>query len=139
MKTEKGSAHLALLLTFIALVAITYYFIKATLPQNITAQTPPKPNIILLISDDQATPDYDIAMTKTKSLFDSNGTRFTNAFFNSDLCCPDRATFFTGQLPHNTGVWGNNAPEGGYSVFKHNTGLAVSLHNAGYTTANFGK
>ncbi len=125
--------------TVLLTLVTTLYFINHKKPSSNVAGAATQPNIILIITDDQALTDYDKAMPKTKALMDSYGTRFTNAFFTSNLCCPDRASFFSGQYPHNSGVWGNVAPNGGYSSFKHSTGLAVSLQNAGYTTANIGK
>jgi arylsulfatase A-like enzyme len=50
---------------------------------------------------------------------------------------------FTGRSPHNTGIYSNNAPEGGYQVFHQsqaeNDTLATDLQGAGYRTALMGK
>ena len=71
------------------------------------------------------------------------GATFTRYFVADSLCCPSRASIFTGRYPHDTGVWGNSGPDGGYDVFNSNANqhstLATDLHSAGYRTAMMGK
>ena len=45
------------------------------------------------------------------------GESFTNYFVTDSLCCPSRASILTGRFPHDTGVYGNSGPEGGFTVF----------------------
>jgi arylsulfatase A-like enzyme len=71
------------------------------------------------------------------------GEAFTNYFVTDSLCCPSRASILTGRFPHDTRVFDNSAPEGGYSVF-HERGeerstFATVLQRAGYRTALMGK
>ena len=63
---------------------------------------------------------------------------------NSDsLCCPSRASIFTGNFPHDTGVFQNTGPDGGFQVFydrgEDSDTFATALQSAGYRTAMMGK
>jgi arylsulfatase A-like enzyme len=42
---------------------------------------------------------------------------FTNYFVSDSLCCPSRASSFTGNYPHDTHVYTNTRPDGGFGVF----------------------
>src|SRR5512136_398806 len=98
-------------------------------------------NIVFILTDDLATnllpymPNV-LAMEK-------EGTSFVNYFVTDSLCCPSRSSIFTGKLPHNTGVFTNTRPDGGYEVFveRGNEPLtfAVALQRGGYKTAMLGK
>ena len=59
------------------------------------------------------------------------------------LCCPSRSAIFTGQYPHDNGVFTNAGNDGGYFAFnKHGDqqkSFALALHKAGYRTALMGK
>jgi N-acetylglucosamine-6-sulfatase len=72
-----------------------------------------------------------------------SGTSFSNYYVTNSLCCPSRASIFTGRYPHNTGVQTNYAPDGGYKFFHdHNheaDTFATDLQAAGYRTALMGK
>src|SRR5215211_7493588 len=73
-----------------------------------------KPNIVVLETDDQTLASMWV-MPKTQQLVGDEGVTFTRAFVNYSLCCPSRATLFTGQYAHNHGVLGNGPPAGGYT------------------------
>ncbi len=71
------------------------------------------------------------------------GLTFDNYFVSDSLCCPSRSSILTGNLPHDTGVFSNVGPDGGFHVF-HARGeerdtFAVALRRAGYRTALMGK
>lgn len=45
------------------------------------------------------------------------GLTFRNYFVSDSLCCPSRATIFTGNFPHDTGVFTNANRGGGIDAF----------------------
>ena len=55
------------------------------------------------------------------------------------LCCPSRATYYSGQYAHNHGVLWNTPPQGGYAKFNGEEALPVWLRRAGYRTIHIGK
>jgi arylsulfatase A-like enzyme len=78
------------------------------------AQTPEKPNIIFIVTDDmndyvEGLGGHPQAETPTISSLAEMGTLFTNGFANSVLCAPSRTSFMTGKVPENTGVMLNGA------------------------------
>jgi arylsulfatase A-like enzyme len=78
-------------------------------------------------------------MPKTRKLIAARGTTFDQSIVNFPLCCPSRATYYSGQYAHNHGVLWNNFPEGGYSKFNGAETLPVWLRRAGYRTIHVGK
>ncbi len=96
------------------------------------------PNVITIMTDDQ---DFRSmwAMPKTRKLLVRQGTTFTNNVVNFPLCCPSRATYYTGEYAHNHGILWNNFPEGGYYRFDGSQTLPVWLQRAGYETIHIGK
>jgi N-acetylglucosamine-6-sulfatase len=73
----------------------------------------------------------------------SEGVKFTNMTSTFPLCCPARATIQRGQYAHNTKMYGNSLPLGGWNKFKrqglHNSTMATWLNRSGYQTGLFGK
>jgi N-acetylglucosamine-6-sulfatase len=71
------------------------------------------------------------------------GATFTRYFVTDSLCCPSRASIFTGLLPHDSGIFTNVPPDGGYDAFVarglESKTFAVALQRAGYRTAMLGK
>ncbi|HVD58991.1 MAG TPA: sulfatase [Thermoleophilaceae bacterium] len=97
-----------------------------------------KPNIVVLMTDDQ-TLDSMSVMPQTQRLLGKKGTTFTRNFVNYSLCCPSRATLYTGQYAHNHGVLGNGPPVGGYTRLDTSNWLPLWLQAAGYRTMHVGK
>jgi N-acetylglucosamine-6-sulfatase len=94
------------------------------------------PNVVLIVTDDQTLSSYrPEVMPDTARLLEGTGTRFTNAFVTTPLCCPSRATLLTGQYAHNHRVMRN---EYGQLAEKANT-LPVWLQEAGYRTIHVGR
>jgi N-acetylglucosamine-6-sulfatase len=97
-----------------------------------------RPNILVVMTDDQAAADV-ATMPNVRRLLAAKGTTFANAVDSFPLCCPSRATFITGQYAHNHGVIGNFYPYGWYGM-KHRRNILPSwLQDAGYRTALIGK
>jgi N-acetylglucosamine-6-sulfatase len=97
-----------------------------------------KPNIVVLMTDDQTLASMSV-MPKTRELIGDRGTTFTRSFAEYSLCCPSRATLFTGQYAHNHGVLSNGLPTGGYSRLDKSNWLPLWLQAAGYRTMHVGK
>ncbi|MFA5830399.1 MAG: LamG-like jellyroll fold domain-containing protein [Candidatus Paceibacterota bacterium] len=101
-----------------------------------------RPNIVVIMTDDQDDTGSMAIMPKTKQLLIDQGITFKNSFVDFPLCCPSRASFLTSQYAHNSGVMGNDLPnDGGYLKLLPtdvNT-LPVWLEDAGYNTALIGK
>ena len=112
--------------------------IAATLVLVAAPAASAKPNIVVLMSDDQ-TLDSMSVMPRTQGLLGAEGTTFTRAFVNYSLCCPSRATLYTGQYAHNHGVLGNGPPAGGYTRLDKSNWLPLWLQAAGYRTMHVGK
>ena len=102
------------------------------------------PNLVAILVDDldeTGTPYWD-AMPQTRALLADQGLVFENAFVTDPVCCPSRAANLTGRYPHNTGVFDNSPPDGGYQVFAagpQNDTIATRLQSKGYATSFFGK
>jgi N-acetylglucosamine-6-sulfatase len=97
-----------------------------------------RPNIVVIMSDDQTMEETRV-MPQTRNLIGSMGTTFTKNAVTYALCCPSRATFLTGQYPHNHRVRSNGLPDGGYSLLDHSNTLPLWLQEAGYVTGHIGK
>jgi len=64
----------------------------------------------------------------------ARGTRFTNAYCNSPICIPARATFATGQYINQVGYWDNGDPyEGTVPSWHHR------LRDSGHEAVSIGK
>ena len=99
------------------------------------------PNIVFVLTDDLA---WNLVPYMPHVLaMERHGETFSNYFVTDSLCCPSRASIFTGRFPHNTHVTSNGPPYGGFSVF-HERGeelhtFATALQGVGYRTAMMGK
>jgi N-acetylglucosamine-6-sulfatase len=103
-----------------------------------STQAPPKPNVLVVMTDDQTVESMRV-MTNVRTLLGGEGTTFENNFATFPLCCPSRSTFLTGQYAHNHTVMGNALPTGGYEKLDHSNTLPVWLQRAGYHTVHIGK
>jgi N-acetylglucosamine-6-sulfatase len=110
---------------------------SSPVPQRAAA----KPNIVFVLTDDLSS-DLVQYMPHVLGL-ERQGTTFSNYFVVDSLCCPSRSSIFTGQYPHDDGVFTNEGPDGGYAAFNRHRdagkSFAVTLHRAGYRTALMGK
>jgi arylsulfatase A-like enzyme len=95
------------------------------------------PNILVILTDDQraAGTVTQLAMPATRRWLLDSGTRFPNAFATTPLCCPSRASIYTGQYAHNHGVLLNDdTPK-----LDHADTVQRYLLDAGYQTGIVGK
>jgi N-acetylglucosamine-6-sulfatase len=127
----------AMKLALLVLAAVVAALGGAARDQAVSAPAA-KPNVLVIMTDDQTVESLRV-MTNVERLLARQGTTFTNSFVSYALCCPSRATFLTGQYPHNHGVLGNAAPNGGYYKLDSSNTLPVWLQRAGYFTAHVGK
>jgi len=98
-----------------------------------------RPNVLVLTTDDQTVGQMDV-MSSTNRLLARDGTTFANAFVAFPQCCPSRASFLSGQYPHNHGVAERFEREvDNYKVFDGRRALPVWLDRAGYETAHIGR
>lgn len=105
-----------------------------------TTVVPKRPNIIFFLVDDMSA-DL-LPYMGTVSGLAHDGTTFGSYYVSNSLCCPSRASMFTGQFPHNTGVATNKGSDGGgYAAFERHEErtYAASLNAAGYRTGYLGK
>jgi arylsulfatase A-like enzyme len=108
----------------------------------VTRGNPARPNIVFILADDMRKDDL-AYMPKTRSLLEDGGMSFEDAFVSNPLCAPSRSTIMRGQYSHNSGVWSNVPPNGGWEGYRsqgnEEDNIATRLHNAGYSTALLGK
>jgi N-acetylglucosamine-6-sulfatase len=132
----RGSA--GLVVAFLALVT----FATPVLPQAAGAASS-RPNIVFILTDDLSWNLITPTIAPHIFQLEHEGETFTNYYVADSLCCPSRATIFTGLFPHDTQVTTNLPPYGGYTKFL-SRGLskktfAVALQAAGYKTSLLGK
>lgn len=132
-------------LALAAVVTLAVAF-AAPSPDPGAAERPARPNVVVLMTDDQDSASLRF-MPSVQRLLAARGTSFTNSFVSYPLCCPARATYLTGQYAHNHRVLYNRAPSGGYQKLRGlrsrqlreaNT-LPAWLAAGGYETAHLGK
>src|SRR6476619_3637946 len=99
------------------------------------AQAAARPNIVVFMTDDQSISTLWV-MNSVRTLLTQQGLTYANNFVSYSLCCPSRATYLTGQYPHNHGVMSNSPPDGGYYKLRGGETLPVWLSRAGYQTAH---
>lgn len=112
---------------------------KKPLNLNKRLANPTKPNIILVMTDDQGWGQmgyYDHPVLKTPNLdkMADNGLRFDRFYAGAPNCSPTRATILTGRSHMRAGV--NNY---GYALRLQEKTLPQALQKAGYATGHFGK
>jgi arylsulfatase A-like enzyme len=106
---------------------------------TISAQTTKRPNIILVMADDQGwgqTGYNNHPFLKTPNLdkMAENGIRFNRFYAGAPVCSPTRASVLTGRSNDRTGVYSH-----GFAMCRQEKTIAQALKKAGYKTAHFGK
>ncbi|MEV0846285.1 sulfatase [Streptomyces sp. NPDC049954] len=99
-----------------------------------TTAAAPRPNILLIVTDDQ--PKHtEWATPRTVDWLAGRGVKFTNGHVTTPLCAPSRSSILSGRYAHNHGVRNNGAS---YQLDQSTT-LQRYLQQAGYRTGLFGK
>jgi arylsulfatase A-like enzyme len=105
------------------------------------AQSGSHPNIVFVLTDDLA---WNLVshMPHVQAL-QKAGTTMSNNYVVDSLCCPSRSATFTGEYPHNDGVFTNSGSDGGYNAYNKNgdqqKSYALAMQQAGYRTGFMGK
>src|ERR671911_1344194 len=93
-----------------------------------------RPNVLLIVTDDHRDGEESMSvLPETRRLFASGGTEFSNAYATTPMCCPSRASIFSGRYVHNHGVTDN-----GSDLARPDLTWQRHLDEAGYQTALFG-
>ena len=113
------------------------FLASAALP--LAAQIPKRPNILFIMVDEMrwdamGVENHPVVETPNLDKLAAEGTRFTNAYTVSPVCCPARASVFTGRYAHVHGVTTNGVPANNGEIF-----LPSILKHYGYHTAIAGK
>lgn len=96
-------------------------------------------NIVVIFTDDQRF-DSIPQMPNVSSRLVPRGVTFENAYVPTPLCCPARASTYSGGfLAQNTGVLENKAPNGGGSLYDDSVNIGTRLQLAQYNTMFIGK
>lgn len=95
---------------------------------------PERPNVLLVVTDDMRFDGLQ-AMPETVDWLVDGGRVYTNAYATTPLCCPSRASIFTGLYAHNHGVLKNTDSH----LLDPDLTIQAYLQEAGYRTAISGK
>ncbi len=119
----------------------------STTPPQPTRATPmphgagARPNIVFVLTDDLSM-NLISHMPHVQQL-QRSGTTMSRYYVVDSLCCPSRSAIFTGEYPHDNGVFTNHGRDGGYRAYNANGNVrrsfAAALRRVGYRTAIMGK
>lgn len=127
-------------------IRFLFCFLVVLISPAFAAESPAKPNIIVILVDDMGFSDIGCygseIHTPNLDALAAKGLRFTQ-FYNTARCCPTRASLMTGLYPHQAGMGGMTRDSGldGYRGDLNNqcVTLAEVLRTAGYATYMTGK
>lgn len=108
---------------------------------TLSGQTEERPNVLLIITDDQGYGDLGATgnhhlKTPVLDAFAESSIRFTN-FYVSPVCAPTRSSLMTGRYSLRTGI--RDTYNGGAIMATDEITLAELFKQAGYATGLFGK
>lgn len=97
-----------------------------------SVQSPTKPNIIFIISDDQGAGDYGFMghphlQTPNIDKLAAQSLAFPRGFVPSSLCCPSLASIITGLYPHQHRITSNDPPANPDAKAKSDRGSTPEL------------
>lgn len=113
-------------------------------PPVARAADPSRPNVVLILADDQGYGDLasfgakDIPTPNIDSLA-RDGTRFTDFYVPQAVCSASRAALLTGCYPNRIGITGALFPHSKIGLSDSETTLPQILRERGYATGMLGK
>src|ERR1051325_3375886 len=114
-----------LLLCFVALAVFVH-------SAFVEAKERVRPNFVIIVTDDQNREELSkTLMPKTYERIVQQGASFSHAFVTTSLCCPSRASIFTGLLARHHGVQ-HNSGRLRRTNFNHVPRFPEELKKAGY-------
>lgn len=129
-------------INFVVCILILTTWIGCKKESEVTSSnSPQKPNVVLILTDDQGWGDFaytgntNVSTPNIDALAES-GTSFEN-FYVQPVCSPTRAELLTGRYYPRTGVYSTSA--GGERINLDETTIADVFKKAGYHTAAYGK
>jgi arylsulfatase A-like enzyme len=100
-----------------------------------------RPNFVFVLTDDLAW--NLVSHMRHVEALQQAGTTMSHYYVVDSLCCPSRSAIFTGEYPHDDGVFTNSGSDGGYATYDahgdQQKSFAVALQKSGYRTAMMGK
>lgn len=106
---------------------------RADAPQDALHRQPSlRPNILLIVADDQRYDQMGLNMPLTQTQIFDAGVTFSHAYITTPACCPSRSSILTGMYAHNHGVHLNSMK------LTHHT-FVEKLKADGYFTGIVGK
>ena len=146
--SRRVRARFAIALAVAAVTTLSVVGVDPLEPARAVARSD-QPNIVFILTDDLDTSlinyveDGKRAMPNVHDRIVAQGMSFDKFFVTDSLCCPSRTSSLRGQFPHNTKIFTNDWPDGGFDAFhdrgEEDTTYATTLLRAGYRTALMGK
>lgn len=120
-------------------IIITAIVFSTALTAPTSARDSSKPNIILVMADDQGWGDvayngHPALHTPNLDAASAAGLRFDRFYAAGPVCSPTRGSVMTGRHPNRYGTF-----SWGHPIRPQEVTVAEALRSAGYTTAHFGK
>lgn len=109
--------------------------------KNSTTHLPPRPNVIIIVSDDQGWGDvgyhgFNDIHTPNIDALAKGGTVFPQAYVSASVCGPSRAGLLTGVYQQRFGIYGNFKQN---HIPQNQPMIMELMKQAGYTTGVIGK
>ncbi len=133
MKTHSRAIPVAAVVSILALTG-----------QEMRAEEPSPPNVVLIFADDLGYGDlgcYGATKLKTPNIdrLARGGRMFTDAHSASAVCTPSRYALLTGEYPVRKNIYVPAMLRGGLLVDTNQQTIGSLMHDAGYATACIGK